>query len=154
MSRIVDVEKGLVRDAQTGEIRPGTSAELIGQSFLRQRIGTQEDIEAGLKVQREQARRESFERQKRQELARIEREKAGVTPLEELGFQALESAERFGLGTVPETAKESAAEYLMAPATQTGDVYESTLSASLRAINTLPAVVAATSGKFGDEYPE
>lgn len=146
LSRIVDVEKGLVRDAQTGEIRPGTSAELIGQSFLRQRLGTQEDIEAGLKVQREQARRESFERQKRQELARIEREKAGVTPLEEMGFRALEFGEEFGLGTVPETAKETAAEYLMAPSTQTGDVYESTLGASLRgaaAVFGVPPVLAA-----------
>ena len=40
VSRIVDVEKGLVRDAETGQVRPGTQAELVGQTFLRQPIAT------------------------------------------------------------------------------------------------------------------
>ena len=40
VSRIVDVEKGLVRDAETGQVRPGTEAELLGQTFLRQPIAT------------------------------------------------------------------------------------------------------------------
>ena len=70
LSRIVDVEKGLVRDAKTGEIRPAESGELIGQALLRQRIGTQEEVEQAYQQRKEQERRDSLERQKQAELAK------------------------------------------------------------------------------------
>ena len=58
LSRIVDVEKGLVRDANTGEIRPAGSSELIGQALLRQRIGTQEEVEQAYQRRKEQERKD------------------------------------------------------------------------------------------------
>ena len=142
LSRIVDVEKGLVRDEQ-GRIVEADSLELLGESFLRQRIGTQEDVEVAIAERKEAERKASFERQKRQELARIEREKRGVKMQEEAGFSALDWAEDLIAGG-EETYQDVATEYLMSPVGLTGDVYETSLSAKLRMINTLPAAASAT----------
>lgn len=45
-SRIVDVEKGLVTDEETGEIRSAEGMELLTEAFGRQRLGTIAQVEA------------------------------------------------------------------------------------------------------------
>lgn len=45
-SRIVDVEKGLVTDEETGEIRSAEGMELLTEAFGRQRLGTIPAVEA------------------------------------------------------------------------------------------------------------
>ena len=142
LSRIVDVEKGLVRDANTGEIRPAGSSELIGQALLRQRIGTQEEVEQAYQRRKEQERKDSLERQKQAELAK--------KPVEDYGTLDYLTDTYLGLrynygnfwGDVAEEAKADALDvvepFLMADI-EAGDVYETPLGTALRDLTAMDA---------------
>ena len=142
LSRIVDVEKGLVRDATTGEIRPAESSELIGQALLRQRIGTQEEVEQAYQRRKEQERKDSLERQKQAELAKEPTEDYGTLDYLTDAYLGVRYNYDNFWGDVAEEAKADALDiaqpFLMADI-EAGDVYETPLGTALRDLTAMDA---------------
>tara|TARA_Y100001938_G_scaffold126986_1_gene179432 strand:+ start:653 stop:6133 length:5481 start_codon:yes stop_codon:yes gene_type:complete len=160
MSDIVDVEKGLMRDPVTKQIRPMSTVEKLYQPFLRQQVASIEDYEQSLKRQeivREDERQATADARARYvEQARINRNMVeqgftlpddAVPPLSE--EQIVEylrkerEAEERREGRPDLLSEQGVQEIFLSPEYEAGVVYESTLSAGFRSLNTLPAAVAA-----------
>jgi DNA-directed RNA polymerase subunit N (RpoN/RPB10) len=205
VSRIVDVEKGLVTDEETGEIRPAEGMELVTEAFGRQRLGTIPEVEAAeaaakARAEAEKQRRTDYkaeyvraarEAQRLKDLGILEgefdpKDLTGLADIQEQMGQFQEDIidappmteeeiqewlrqqkaqeereERIGFAgpgdvdVIPYPkllGEEQVKTALTEPVYTAGIVRETQLGRGLRALNTLPAVVAATSGKFGDEY--
>ena len=141
VSRIRDVEKNLVRDSKTGELREAGFGEMAVEALGRQVIATAPEFERAQEIRKEELRRASFERQKRQEIARKEREE--MKGPQALGYEILDIAETLGT-TGAAAGEEVAIDVLTEPAPETGMVVESYLGAGLRdLVSVPPAVVAA-----------
>ena len=207
-SRIVDVEKGLVTDEETGIIRPAEGSELVVEALKRQRLGTIPDIEAAeasaiARAEAEKQRRTDY----KAEYVRIAREKQarkeaglliegdaldleGIDPLGLTGVGRLDTTSDIPDEDIPPMTEEEIQEWLrqqaakekreerigfagpgdvdvipypkllseeqirtatQEPVYSAGIVRETPLGASLRNLNTLPAVIAAAGSAKADD---
>ena len=146
VSSIVDIEKGLIRDAKTGETRKGTYPELIGEVFKRQVIGQSQDYT----LQQANKLLEQAVREREREEARDERAESPsyiFTPGTTKPKFMVEA--EIATGEVAEDVVSKAADVggrlLVEPRPDTGIVIESPLAAAMRGgLNLLPATIAAS----------
>tara|TARA_R100001591_G_scaffold45155_1_gene56223 strand:- start:5553 stop:11159 length:5607 start_codon:yes stop_codon:yes gene_type:complete len=144
-SNIVDIEKGLLRDRETGEIREGSYPELAAEAFKRQIVGKSEDYT----LQQANLLLEQRIREQRRKEAREERAKSPsyiLTPgttkprfMVEADIRAGELREDIAsdVGRAAQLA-------LVKPRPETGVVYETPLAATMRGgLNLAPAVISS-----------
>ena len=139
-SNIVDVEKGLVRDRETGQVRKADTGELFLEAFKRQRIGE-------LPVVKEERERE-IERALsllQQQVPPEEIDLGDLPGPEEKDEYVSKRVEK----VITEPAKKLAGAVLTEEVPETGEIYESTLGAALRDIGLTFSGAAAATGQEG-----
>tara|TARA_R110002051_G_scaffold39938_1_gene83574 strand:+ start:1393 stop:7059 length:5667 start_codon:yes stop_codon:yes gene_type:complete len=85
VSRIVDVEKGLVTDEQTGDVRQGTPGELFTEALKRQVISTTQEYETIKKIKENELRRKDKQEQQQRNIE-ARRKELGFRPEGEVSF--------------------------------------------------------------------
>ena len=138
-SNIVDAEKGLVRDRETGQVRKADTLELFLEAFKRQRIGELPKV------------KEEREREIDRALSLLQQQ----VPTEDINLGDLpgpEDKDEYVSERVEEVitepAKKLAGAVLTEEVPETGEIYESTLGAALRDIGlTFSGGAAATAQK-------
>jgi len=146
VSRIVDVEKGLVRDEQTGDLRQGTAGELFTEAMKRQVISTTQEYETIKKIKENELRRKDMQEQQQRNIE-ARRKELGFRPEGEVSFaedplgwlyrQAGFATEQ-AYEEAAEPVKKAAEKALVEPYTRAGLVTESLLGAGLRSGVTIP----------------